>query len=1151
MGLAEEARRKGGIMKRLTIAALIPGLYFLGLSTPVHGDTQVLGDQLVRGVVFPEVTPGDSLGASVAGIGDFNGDGIDDFAIGAAPLGNGASAVYLVFGRLEFRKVFELAQAEERVRISTVDPHFGADVVAAGDVDRDGLADVWIYQSYTQLNPAPDPRLYLLYGSRDLPAEITPDEIGTSYRGAVFAGNSLPALHWRNLVAALRDFNRDGVPDVAIGKPSQIGPLNESGMVTVLFGSGAFAGALDLDALVDAGGGIRIIGSVRSDNLQGFGNALSAAGDVNGDGLSDFAVTDPKFRNGQLKEVGRVHLVYGSRSFPALLEVDKLGSMGVTVENPDPYHGYGFVGSVFGGGDLDGDGLAEFGFSQLDDGLERVLVVRGGKQLPPIFGIPQIEDGSLGFEIPDFSGGRLAPDEDGDGRPEFFLQREHEVFVLKGRYPMTAETIGSPLHRFQEAVGANYLTPVRTISSAGDVNADGIPDYLMGAVEDFGEATDNYQSRVFLVFGGFETRLLSVSGSSPAKAPLGLSVEVTISGTGFAQGVQVLFGDAAAPSVRLLDPHTLIASTPVLDTPRTVDLVVVHPDSRRATLTAAFSFVERTRKLSIIDLPGVVTFEPSLSLGISSYLRPEVLGDVNGDGVEDYALRASNYRPRGITHLIYGGKTWSGVVHDDPLNAGSVRFSSVDGAPRVGPVGDLNGDGRPDFAIANISSNEFAVVFESPPEGTEIALGALRGDAGVAFLSKPDDVLNLSELHPGADFDGDGEPDLVANTTNLSAMPPAIVILRGPFRPGDVVEFLDGGGRVIRIVDALNPKFMGERVHFVGDFNGDHRPDLAFHDRIRRAFVFIFGHQPRSDLIEIADLERDGLAVRLSYPSGKFDSAKLAAAGDLNGDGFADVLLKLLTTPANSNRGAAALIFGRKEFAQGGQWEGDIVPSGGCVLEGTEPQQVLGYDADLQDLDGNGRPDLVLGAPSFEESLRHPENGAVWIVQDADDLRGDFKITDVPRVVTIIEGEAPYDKFGETVRVLGDQDGDGIPELLVEAGYYDLLGENSFRGKTFLVPGRSLFQLQAAGFRRGDVDGNGKPEITDAVRLLGLLYLGEAGVSCHDAADADDTGLLDINDPVFILGYLFQGGLPPPAPGPEKCGPDPSGDDLPECPPAC
>ncbi len=957
-------------------------------------------------------------------------------------------------------------------------------------------------------------------------------------------------------MTALRDFNGDGVPDVAIGKPSQIGPLNESGMVTVLFGSGAFAGALDLDALVDAGGGIRIIGSVRSDNLQGFGNALSAAGDVNGDGLSDFAVTDPKFRNGQLKEVGRVHLVYGSRSFPALLEVDKLGSMGVTVESPDPYQGYGFVGSVFGGGDLDGDGLAEFGFSQFDQLMKRVLVIRGGKQLPPIIGIPQIQDGSRGFAINDLLGEevRMVPDEDGDGRPELFVgtQNGREVLVLRGQYPMTAEAVEHPLHRFQHGAGNRYVDS-RILSSAGDVNADGIPDYLIGASDFFApEAGDETRSNVFLVFGGFETRLLSVSAVSPAKALLGQSVEVTISGTGFAQGAQVLFGDTAAPSVRLLDPHTLIASTPPVARPGTVDVSVVHPDSRRVTMTAAFAFVGQARRLSVGDLPGVVAFEPSHRLQGYSKIEPEVLGDVNGDGVEDYGLEEMvfpNFPQGGAAHLIYGGKSWSGVVHDGPLNAGSVRFTFGGGSvPWLRPAGDLNGDGHVDFAIANVFSKEFAVVFASPAEGTEIALEDLRGDPRAAFFANPDNDLELRYLQPGADFDGDGEPDLVARVIKWpnSVRPPAIAIIRGPIRPGEVVEIQYGTGRVIRIEDAQNPESMGERVSFVGDFNGDGRPDLAYNDRNRNAIVFVLGHRPGSDFLEIADLERDGLALRLSFPWGQVGNPGFVALGDLNRDGFGDVLMKWLSNLDNHNTGEVAVVLGREKFAQGGQWNGDLVPSGGCVLHGTVPLQALGTDADLRgDLDGNGRPDLVVGAPMLKGAV----NGEVLIVHDVDDLRGDFKATDVPRVTTNIEGEAPFDEFGETVRVLGDQDGDGLPELLIEASYFNFDRTGPTRGKTFLVPGGSLFR--SAGFRRGDVDGNGRPEITDAVRLLGFLYLGEAGIPCHDAADADDTGLLDINDPVFILGYLFLGGLPPPAPGPQVCGPDPSGDDLPECLPAC
>lgn len=84
-------------------------------------------------------------------------------------------------------------------------------------------------------------------------------------------------------------------------------------------------------------------------------------------------------------------------------------------------------------------------------------------------------------------------------------------------------------------------------------------------------------------------------------------------------------------------------------------------------------------------------------------------------------------------------------------------------------------------------------------------------------------------------------------------------------------------------------------------------------------------------------------------------------------------------------------------------------------------------------------------------------------------------------------------------------------------------------------------------FRRGDVDGNQRIEITDAINLLNFLFLGGAEPPCHDAADADDNGQLQITDPIRILGYLFLGGDPPASPGPDFCGFDPTPDDLPPC----
>ncbi len=91
------------------------------------------------------------------------------------------------------------------------------------------------------------------------------------------------------------------------------------------------------------------------------------------------------------------------------------------------------------------------------------------------------------------------------------------------------------------------------------------------------------------------------------------------------------------------------------------------------------------------------------------------------------------------------------------------------------------------------------------------------------------------------------------------------------------------------------------------------------------------------------------------------------------------------------------------------------------------------------------------------------------------------------------------------------------------------------------------FVVPKPRFRRGDVDGNRLGQITDAVALLGFLFLGTTEPRCPDAADADDNGVLQITDAVRILGYLFLGTAAPPAPGPDTCGEDPTADALAAC----
>ncbi len=86
----------------------------------------------------------------------------------------------------------------------------------------------------------------------------------------------------------------------------------------------------------------------------------------------------------------------------------------------------------------------------------------------------------------------------------------------------------------------------------------------------------------------------------------------------------------------------------------------------------------------------------------------------------------------------------------------------------------------------------------------------------------------------------------------------------------------------------------------------------------------------------------------------------------------------------------------------------------------------------------------------------------------------------------------------------------------------------------------------AVKFRRGDANGDGTVNMADGVFTLSYRFSGTEAPACFDAADANDDGDVNIGDPIFLFGWLFLGGKAPPAPGPMRCGEDPTEDRLPE-----
>ncbi|MGH9361294.1 MAG: hypothetical protein ACRD2T_05200, partial [Thermoanaerobaculia bacterium] len=112
-------------------------------------------------------------------------------------------------------------------------------------------------------------------------------------------------------------------------------------------------------------------------------------------------------------------------------------------------------------------------------------------------------------------------------------------------------------------------------------------------------------------------------------------------------------------------------------------------------------------------------------------------------------------------------------------------------------------------------------------------------------------------------------------------------------------------------------------------------------------------------------------------------------------------------------------------------------------------------------------------------------------------------------------------------------------------GEVEVLVVNRVQGKE--VPAettlRFSFDPPPPRFLRGDANQDGSIDLSDAVRVLGFLYLGTATLPCADGADANDSGDLDLSDGVYCLSFLFTGGGAPPPPHP-ACGEDPTPDGL-------
>lgn len=320
------------------------GYLFYGPFDPIAGNIDLVdADTVIDGDDADDWT-----GYTVAGIGDVNCDGVDDFATGGVSADESATAtgaVYVYYGPtpgsdyLAWLNTF-LAGADADVIFygDAANDLAGNNIASVGDMDDDGCGDFAIAAAGNDNAGAGAGAVYLFYGTSSLPAAIDSSDADATFEGAA-AGDAFGT--------GLRgggDFDGDGIDDLVVGAPNNDGAAANAGAAYVFFGaSGADAWA-DTNAATDAECTYR---GVAANDWAGWSVATDF--DLDDDGDRDIAIGSPGVDDTLGSNTGLVAIFYHN----ACSGIASLSTADAKVRGKYATEQFGFAVAP---GDVDADG---------------------------------------------------------------------------------------------------------------------------------------------------------------------------------------------------------------------------------------------------------------------------------------------------------------------------------------------------------------------------------------------------------------------------------------------------------------------------------------------------------------------------------------------------------------------------------------------------------------------------------------------------------------------------------------------------------------------------------------------------------------------------------------------------------------------------